>query len=174
MKKERELRSLRKEKAEELAKAVKLVAFDPNPEINGPMLKALEKVVPRILKERYDITITFWGLQKLNEITGGDLSYENVGKMAEYSKLSDEQKQKLDDLVGKLNEMTLYEIAKYATLSDEDKEAVRSLVALSMEWKMTPAQVIVRLDGERRLREGGTELWLAGFGEGIERDKGKT
>lgn len=44
--------SLRKKKAEELAKAVKLMAFDPNPEINGPMLKALEKVVPRILKDR--------------------------------------------------------------------------------------------------------------------------
>lgn len=94
--------------------------------------------------------------------------------MAEYSKLSDEQKQKVDDLVGKLDGMTLHEIAKYATLSDEDKEAVRSLVALSMKWKMTPTQVIVRLDGERRLREGGTELWLAGFGEGIKRDKGKS
>ena len=174
LEKERELRSLRKKEAEELAKAVKLVAFDPNPEIHGPTLKAFEEIVPRILKVRYGITLTFWGLKQLNEITGGDLSYENVRKMAEYSKLSDEQKQKLDDLVRKLDEMTLHKIARYATLSDEDKEAIDILIALSMKWKMTPMQIMTRLDAERRFKEGGVKLWLAGAGAGIKRDKGKT
>jgi len=174
LEKERKLRSLRKKEAEELAKAVKLVSFDPNPEINGPMLKALEKIVPRILKVRYGITLTFWGLKQLNEITGGDLSFEKVRKMAEYSKLSDEQKQALDDLVRKLDGMTLYEIAKYATLSGEDKEAIKILVTLSHSWKMTLMETVVRLDAERRFKEGGADLWLGGFGEGIERDKGKT
>jgi hypothetical protein len=133
---EKDQRRRRKEIAEEEAKEIILLASDPDKDISGPVLDALEKVLPRILKRRYGITLSFWGLQKLNEITGGDLSYENVGKLAEYSKLSDEQKQALDDLVGKLDGMTLYEIAKYATLSDEDKEAMRILVVLSLECEI--------------------------------------
>jgi len=85
-----------------------------------------------------------------------------VGKITEYSKLSDEQKQALNDLVGKLDEMTLYEIAKYATLSDEDKEAMRILIAYSAKKGMTPMQAMVHLDMVKRFKEGGAEAFIRG------------
>jgi hypothetical protein len=101
---EMEQRQRRKEIAEEEAKEIMLLALDPDKEISGSVLDALEKVLPRILKRRYGITLSFWAMQKLNEIAGGDLSYETVTKMVQYIKLSDDEKQAIRDLLSNLKE----------------------------------------------------------------------
>jgi len=164
-KREEDERRLRKQMSEELAKQVRKLATDPNKEIRGPVLDALEKVLPIILKRCYGITLSFWGLQKLNEITGGDLSYETVTKMVQYAKLTEEERQAIHDLLGKLDGMTLFEIAKYAKLSPKEKEAVRALLGYSMKMRMSPMEVIVFLDLERRIKEKGVRGFLGEFGD---------
>jgi predicted Fe-S protein YdhL (DUF1289 family) len=157
---EKDQRRRRKEIAEEEAKEIMLLALDPDKEISGPVLDALEKVLPRILKRRYGITLSFWAMQKLNEITSGDLSYETVTKMVQYAKLSDDEKQAIHDLLRKLDGITLVEIAQHARLSDEDKQAVQALLFYSQEKKMSPMEAIVFLDLRKRLEEGGVRAWL--------------
>jgi hypothetical protein len=152
---EKDQRRRRKEIAEEEAKEIKLLALDPNKEISGPVLDALAEVLPRILKHCHGITLSFWALKELNKITGGDLSYETVTRMVQYAKLSDEEKQAIRDLLGKLGGTTLYEIAKYAKLSDEEKEAVRALLGYSLIMKMSPMEAIAFLNLEKKLKEKG-------------------
>jgi predicted Fe-S protein YdhL (DUF1289 family) len=126
--------------AQREAKEIVILASDPDKEISGSVLEALEKVLPQILKGRYGITLSFWALQKLNEITDGDLSYEAVSRIVQYAKLSDDEKQAIHNLLTKLNRVTLAEIARYAKLSDESKEAVQALVVYSHEKKMSPTE----------------------------------
>jgi hypothetical protein len=132
--------------AQREAKEIVILASDPDKEISGPVLEALEKVLPQILKGRYGITLSFWALQKLNEITGGDLSYETVTRMVQYAKLSDDEKQAIHNLLTKPDRVTLAEIAHYAQLSDEYKEAVQALVVYSHEKKMLPTEALAFLD----------------------------
>ncbi|HUW47384.1 MAG TPA: hypothetical protein VMW36_01400 [Patescibacteria group bacterium] len=152
---EMDQRRYRKKMAEEKAKQIKLLALDPNKEISGPVLDALAEVFPRILKHCHGITLSFWTLKELNKITGGDLSYETVTRMVQYARLSDEEKQAIRDLLGKLGGTTLYEIAKYAKLSDEEKEAVRALLGYSLEMKMSPLEAIVFLNLKKKIEEKG-------------------
>lgn len=152
---EMDQRRYRKKKAEEKAKEIKLLALDPNKEISGPVLDALAEVLPRILKHCHGITLSFWALKELDKITGGDLSYETVTRMVQYAKLSDEEKQAIRDLLGKLGGTTLYEIAEYAKLSDEEKEAVRALLGYSLIMRMSPMEAIAFLNLEKKLKEKG-------------------
>jgi len=122
--------------SEELAKQVLMLATDPDKEIRGPVLDALEKVLPRILKRCHGITLSFWALKKLNEITGGDLSYETVTEMAQYAKLS-----------------------------DEGKQAVQALLGYFMIKKMSPMEAIVFLDLKKRFEEGGVHAALGELGD---------
>jgi hypothetical protein len=131
-----------------------LLALDPNKEISGPVLDALAEVLPRILKRRYGITLSFWAMQKLNEITSGDLSYETVTKMVQYAKLSDDEKQAIHDLLRKLGGITLVEIARYAKLSDKEKEAVRALLGYSLIMKMPPMEAIAFLNLQKIKEKG--------------------
>lgn len=59
-------------------------------------------------------------MQKPNEITSGDLSYETVTKMVQYAKLSDDEKQAIHDLLRKLDGITLVEIALFTPYSNLD------------------------------------------------------
>lgn len=159
-KREEDERRFRKQRSEELAKQVRKLATDPNKEISGPVLDALEKVLPRILKRCHGITLSFWALKQLDEITGGDLSYETVTKMVQYAKLSDEEKQAIHDLLRKPDGITLFEIAEYAKLSDEEKQAVQALLFYSMKRGLPPLEAIASLDLKRRYKEGGVRGFL--------------
>jgi hypothetical protein len=152
---EKEQRRYWEKMAEEKAKEIKLLALDPNKEISGPVLDALAEVLPRILKHCHEITLSFWALKELNKITGSDLSFGTVTRMVQYAKLSDEEKQAIRDLLGKLDGTTLCEIARYAKLSDEEKEAVRALLGYSLITRMSPMEAIASLNLEKKLKEKG-------------------
>lgn len=80
--------------------------------------------------------------------------------MAQYARLSGEEKQAIHDLLEKLDGMTLVEIAKYAKLSDEDKQAVHAVLVYSHITGMSPMEAIVSLDLEKKIKERGVDGWL--------------
>jgi len=160
-KREKDEGRYRKKKSEELAKQVRKLATDPNEKISGPVLGALAKVLPSILKRCYGINLSLWAMKKLDEIMHGEMSYETLTRIVEWTKLSDEKQQAILDLCKNPGGTELDVISEYAKLSDEEKEAVKIVVVYASARHMSPIEVVASLDMERRMEEDGVRAFLA-------------
>lgn len=157
-KREEAERRHRKQMSEKLAKQVRKLATDPNMEISGPVLDALAKVLPKILKRCYKINLGLWGIKKLEEIMEEkDLTYEQLQQIIKWTELSDEEQQALLDLSKKLPGVTLTVIAEYAKLTDQEKQGIRDLCGLALAKHMKVMELLAYLDFKKRFEEDGVE-----------------
>jgi len=157
-KREEDERRLRKEKSQELAKQIRKLATDPNDAISGPVLDALEKVLPKILKRSYGINLGLWGIKNLNKVMQEkDLTFEQLQQIIEWTELSDEEQQTILDLPKKLPGVTLIVIAEYAKLTDQEKQGVRDVCGLALAKHVKVMELLASLHFQKRLEEDGVK-----------------
>jgi len=140
-KRERYERSFRKQRSEKLAKQVLMLATDPDDEISGPVLNALGKVLPRILKRKHGITVTVPELVAMQK-TYDEATEEgwHVEDVYEWAALSEEEKKAFSELRKKaydkglqVNEYVEGLKARGGQLSEESERLSRKVERLKRE-----------------------------------------
>jgi len=153
-----EQQALRIRTAKESAKEFYMLATDPLEEVRHPVLDAYGKVLPKILKRCYKINLGLWGIKKLEEIMEEkDLTYEQLQQIIKWTELSDEEQQALLDLPKKLPGVTLAVIAEYAKLTDQERQGVRDLCGLALAKHMKVMELLAYSDFKKRFEEDGVE-----------------
>lgn len=155
---EMEQKRYRKERAEEKAKEFYMLATDPLEAIRNPVLDAHGKILPKILKRCYKINLGLWGIKKLEEIMEEkDLTYEQLQQIIKWTELSDEKQQALLDLPKKLPGVTLAVIAEYAKLTDQEKQGVHDVCGVALAKHMKVMEFLASLNFKKRFKEDGVE-----------------
>lgn len=143
-----EQRRYRKEIAEEKAKEIKLLALDPNEEISGPVLDALDKVVPKILERRYGVSHDLATIHKRwpELLKFFDDWGQNVTAkvLCEWSYLTPEEKE------------TFKELCMIREKAGTPDDTISQLLDVSYEWAKLPEDMkrLVEFLCERYVRSG--------------------